>query len=535
MKPPIKTKSDELALQEGCKYEPWRAEKVRDFFAKFLKHSKGDWAGKPFKLLDWQYQDIILPLFSWIRPDGTRRHRRLSIWVPKSNGKSAIMSALMAWFLYCENEPCNEVYCIAQDVQQAKIVFDQLANFVSTNKSLDERSWVRHNLNKIELEKDRSFARVLSGNKKGKHGLSPQCLILDEIGSEEFNRQLWESIEYSTDKRRNGLLATISTAGYSRTGVGYELFDYSQRLLKNEIVDTSFLPVVYAADSDDDWRLPATWKKANPCFDSGIPGLSHSDFQTAVTAAINEPRKESNFKTTRLNLWCGSAEQWLSSTAWESCYKPFDLNAIELKDCYLGLDLSRRFDLTAAVYVFPIDDKFYIVPRFFLPEDLVEEKEKTDHATYKQWIEAGYMIATPGDTIDFQIVRQTILNDAKKFNILEIGYDRRFADQLCREQLRDEDGFKSVEVPQGLKGMGPPTMEFERLVLAKRIVHNNNPVFNFCLENCRVGVLRDDLILLDKRGEGKRIDGVIAAILGLQRAMASQGPSIYTQRGVIAL
>lgn len=491
--------------------------RVRDFLAKFCQQSKGQFSGQPLNLIPWQW-DFVREFYGTKRDDGLRKYTRAGIWIPKKNGKSTLMSGLALYHLMADFEQGAEVYLVANSIQQASIVFNEAANMVERSPALASRLWVRKNIKTIEFKKNQSVLRVMSSEAKAKHGFNSSAIIFDEL-AEQVDRTLWDVLRYSTASRQQPVTISISTAGFLRESLGFEQWKYAVDVKNSKVIDPSFLPVIYAADPLDDWTHPDTWKKCNPSIGVTVP---LRDFEEAVNEARAEPRKEASFKTLRCNIWCGHSDQWLPSLTWAACVDDFDESTLAGRECFVGVDLARKHDLASYVLVFPIEDKFYFLPRFFSPRESAEKKEKSDHIPLMQWERDNHITLTDGDVIDFQAIRKSINEDAKKFDIQEIGFDPWNAEMLC-QLLRDEDGFQIVEVRQTMAMMGPATNHFERLIYEKKLKHNNHPILNWNSQNCTTRSDSNGNIMVDKLRSTNRIDGISASITGLSRAMVYSG------------
>ena len=515
----IRTKSDEIALDQGCTFDIKAADKVRYFFEKFCRQSIGEWAGKPLVLLDWQWRDIIAPLYGWRKKDGSRRFRHAGIWVPKNNGKSTLCSGISIYELVGRGEPGAQVINLAATIEQAGIVFRSACDMVDQSPALAKHCWVRKNIKTIEFDQTKSLYRVMSGEGKGKHGFSISCLIFDEL-AEQSCRELWDTMRHNVGKRKNSVLISISTAGYRRESVGYEQFQYASKVLSGEIVDSSFLPVVYAAPQEADWQSLDTFQRANPSF--GIT-IDPQEVQEALTEARNEPRKEAAYRTLRLNQWTGYATTWISSQAWADCGEDFQEQDLHGKDCWVGWDYSYKHDLASYCLIVPNNDKLYILPRFFIPKACAEKKEYTDHVPYRHWaaVPTYKLYLTDGDVIDPSFIRSKLAEDSEHFNFQEIGFDPTGLEE-SRQLCEQEHGWTMVSVPQRPRYLGGAAAFLERSVIGKTVRHPNNPVLNWCLENTAAKETPDGLHLFKGSGETQRIDGITATVIALSRYLARE-------------
>jgi len=495
-------------------FDEQAALRVRKFIETFCRQSKGKFAGQPLSLLTWQWEDVIKPLYGWKRADGTRKYRQAGIWLPKKNGKSTLAASLALYHLIADGEQGAEVYIVANDQQQAGIVYSEAVNMVDQSPLLAKRLDIRKSQKKILHAETRSILRALSSEKSGKHGYNSSLVLVDEVAFLK-DRELWDVLRYSTASREQPLIITISTAGYlASESIGKELYDYAKNVKEGKIKDEHFLPCIYEADADGDFRDSEQWYKANPSL--GVT-LSEVEFKEAVKEAESDPRKEANLRTLRLNQWLGSAAQWLSTPLWDSCGKPFAEDALHGAEAFVGLDLARKHDLAAYVLLFHQGGLYYLLPRFFIPRENAIRKEQVDHAPYMTWAKQGLLTLTDGDVIDYSFIRESLKKDKTQYDIKEIGYDPYNAEQLCNQQLRLEDGFEVVEIKQTMPFLAPATSMFERLLKEKKIRHNGNPVLRWQAGNVAVRQDANQNIMIDKLKSTSRIDGISAAIMALQR------------------
>lgn len=515
----IRNKSDEQAVKDGCSFSLSYAERVRTFLLKFCRQSIGEFAGKPLELLDWQWTDLIAPLYSWRKADGSRRFSSASIWIPKNNGKSTLCSGLSLYHLLGDGEQGAQVINLAATVDQAGIVYRGAADMVAQSPALAKRLWVRKNIKTIEDDKSRSFLRVMSGESEGKHGFSLSCLIFDEL-AEQADRELFDTMRHNCAKRSGSLMITISTAGFRRESIGYEQFQYAQKVKHSEIIDTNFLPVVYTAEPEDDWKTLETFTKCNPSYNVTI---KPSQVKELLTEAVNEPRKESAYRTLRLNQWVGAATSWISAMNWAACEERFDEASLHGSNVYVGWDYGFKRDLCAYTIICEKNNLVYLMPRFFIPKNQAEFKQKTDHVPYSAWSRTPHcnLTLTDGDVVDFAAVRSSLLTDSKKFKFMEVGYDPTGLEE-SRQICERENGWTMVSVRQTAKGIGGAAGYFERLILERKLRHPGNPILSWCLENCATKETTDGLFIYKGSGETQRIDGIISTCIGLSRYLARE-------------
>jgi phage terminase large subunit-like protein len=524
----IRSPRDERAVLEDCRFDIAAAERVRTFFRKFLRHSKGQWAGQPFELLDWQWREIVAPLFGWKRADGTRRYRRAYVEVPKKNGKSTLFSGLSLYLLAADGELGAEVFSAAVDRDQASIVFNEAANMVEASPHLSSRLSVVRSTKRIVMPRSRSFYKALSADVPAKEGLNAHAVLIDELHAQR-SRQLWDTLRYAGASRRQPLHLSITTAGFDRHSICWEQHDYAQKVLDGTIEDCSFLPFIAAAGADDDWTEPAVWEKANPSF---AVTIDTQQFAEDCREARESPAKENSFRRYRLNQWTEQATRWLSLEKWDACGAP--VGDLRGRMCYAGLDLSATTDISALVLAFPDEDRYKVLPFFWVPEEGARRRERRDRVPYVAWIRQGHIEATPGEVIDYDRIRQRINELGKQYEIREIAIDRWNATQLATQL--EGDGFEMVAFGQGYASMNWPSKKLEELVLGGKIAHAGQPVLRWMAGNVSIEKDAADNWKPSKKKSIERIDGITALIMALDRASTQPlvGTSIYESRGVIS-
>ncbi len=517
----IRTPADEHAVATGCRFDLAEAERVRLFFRTLLRHSKGQWAGQPFELLEWQWLDIVAPLFGWLRADGTRRYRRGYIEVPKKNGKSALFSGLSLYLLTGDREPGAEIYSAAVDRDQASIVFNEAANMVEASPQLTSHMDVIRSTKRIVFPRTRSFYKALSADVPAKEGLNAHAVLIDELHAQR-TRDLWDTLRYAGASRRQPLHLSITTAGYDRHSICREQHDYAAKVLDGTVEDPAFFAYIRCAEPDDDWSHPEVWRKANPSF--GVT-MSEDQFAEDFREARESPPKENSFRRYRLNQWTEQDVRWLSMEKWDACGGP--VGDIEGRDCFAGLDLSSTTDVTALVLVFPLDDQYAVLPFFWVPEEGARQRERKDRVPYQQWIREGYIEMTPGEVVDYDVIRKRIVELSERFYIREIALDRWNATHLATQL--DQNGFTMLAFGQGYASMNAPTKKLEELVLAGRLLHAGNPVLRWMAGNVSLETDAADNWKPSKKKSIERIDGIVALIMALDRAVngVPSSPGIF--------
>ena len=488
------------------------ADKAVEFFRLWLKHQKGEYAGRPLKLDDWQADEIIRPVFGWKRKDGTRKIRTCYVEIPRKNGKTTIAAGVGLYLTFADNEQGAEVYSAASDREQAAIAFDLASSMVKAEPALQKRSDVYRR--SIVVPATGSSYKVLSADSRGKHGFNAHGVIFDEFHAQP-NRELYDVLHTSTGARRQPLEFIITTAGvYDPESIAWQVHSYALRVLSGEIKDPSFHAVIYGTPIEADYRDRKVWAAANP----GMGISVKADYLAAeAKRAEEEPSYENTFRRLHLNQWTEQVTRWIKKESWESCVGPIpDLTG---RPCFPALDLSTTTDISALALDFPPSaegDLHYLLNFFWCPEAKVRKASGTE-AAYADWVRDGYMEQAGTDVVDYAFIRRRVNELSKKYKFGPFAYDPWNATQLAL-QLQDEDGFVMAEHRQGFISMNEPSKEFERLVISKKIRHGGNPVMNWMISNVALQTDAAGNIKPSKDKSTGRIDGVVASIMAVGMA-----------------
>lgn len=502
-------------------------------FIESLCHTKGTWAGKKFELIDWQEQ-IIRDLFGTLKPNGYRQFNTAYIEIPKKQGKSELAAAVALLLTCGDGEQRAEVYGCAADRQQASIVFEVAADMVRMCPALSKRVKILASQKRIIYIPTNSFYQVLSAEAYSKHGFNIHGVVFDELHTQP-NRKLFDVMtKGSGDARMQPLYFLITTAGTDTHSICYETHQKAKDILDGRKIDPTFYPVIYGADENDDWTDPKVWEKANPSL--GIT-VGIDKVRAACESAKQNPSEENSFRQLRLNQWVKQAVRWMPMDKWDKCAFAVNEEQLEGRVCYGGLDLSSTTDITAFVLVFPPcdeEDKYIILPYFWIPEDTLDLRVKRDHVPYDVWERQGYLQTTEGNVIHYGYIEKFIEKLGERFNIREIAFDRWGAVQMV--QNLEGMGFTVVPFGQGFKDMSPPTKELMKLTLEQKIAHGGHPVLRWNMDNIFVRTDPAGNIKADKEKSTEKIDGAIATIMALDRAIRcgnNNCASVYDDRGLL--
>lgn len=542
----------------GDWFDARAAEHVCEFFPRFLRHTKGRWAGQPFFLLAWQ-RSALRAIFGWKRADGTRRFRIVWCEVPRKNGKTGLAAGVGLYLAFAEGEAGAEVYCAASVKNQASIAFNEAKRMRAQSGKLRELT----NAFKFNISRPDAFSKleVIASDYGTLDGLNISGLIGDEVHAWK-SREFYEVLHTAEGARAQPLEFLITTAGVELASLGGELHEHAERVRDGATEDHEFLPVIYAAGKEDDPFIPATWAKANPSWGSTV---RPDAVATEAERAKKLPRYLNAFKRYYLNIWTEQETIWLDPEKWKACdlgAETVTLEALAGRRCFGGLDLSSTTDLSALALVFPREASeqmgagFDVWAHFWLPREGLAERVRRDRVPYDQWHKDGFITLTDGDTVDYDVIRRMISGAApgaenafqakaaaeaivNKVELACLARDRWNATHLTTQLMGD--GVAIKDFGQGYASMSGPSKELEKQVVEVTLNHGGNPVLDWM---ARVVSVRTDgadnikPVKPDRRRSSKRIDGVVAAIMGLGLAIQEDAPvdlsAIIRERGGFA-
>lgn len=518
--------------QNGLKWNEDEAQRAVNLCG-LLKHWKGEWAGRPFELEPWQEHLIIAPLFGWYRAgeDSVRRYNSGLGCIPRKNGKTTTCAPIAVQGIVADREQGAEVYAAATKRDQACIVFDDVKNMLRQSPYLlpQVKIW-KHS---ITCDRLNSSFKPLSSDHNSLHGLNLHRGIVDELHSHK-ERHLWDVLLTATGARRNPLLFGITTAGFDRSTICWELYQWAEQVLEGTVEDDSFFAFITCAEPEDDPFDPQTHWKANPNYNISIKS---EYLNQEANKAKNSPAYENTFRRLHLNQWTEQDVRWLPMHAWDECVGSVDADELAGRPCYAALDLASTRDVNAFVLVFP-GVKHKILPFFWIPSEAKDERGQFDRRPVMNYASQGLIKTMPGNTSDYPTIVEDIVQLTKKYDVREICYDPWGPANAITQMLQAE-GFplsKLVEFRQTIGNFAAPTKEFERLLLARKLEHGGNPVLRWMASNVTVTENANGDYRPDKGKSADKIDGIVAAIMGLARAMMTrETTSIYETPGNMTL
>lgn len=517
-------------------------EKAQRFFnwAHLHRHTKGVLAGEPIDFAPIQ-RFIFGNVYGWVHQNtGLRRFRRAYWQVARKNAKSQSLAIVGDYELMALGEPMSEVYIGATKTLQAKIIYNEVVAMLKRCPLLNGK-W-HESYGVIRHPKSDSILRALSKDDgKTGDGLNPQCGLIDEYHAHPTD-EILEVINTGMVARRQPLLFIITTAGNNFGGPCYRVeYPLVEKILNPaldfDVVD--YFCMVNELDRDDEGTLlddvknEECWIKANPIAAAYPEGLAN--IRSKLASALESPEKMESFLTKNMDLWVNqSAMSYIDMAKWKERGAITELPVDPYGyDVYVGVDLSRRIDLTAAALVMPLDDggttKYLVRAHGFIPEETIAAHEKTDKIPYRAWARAGYLTITPGDVVDYRFISTWIREqvDTLGVNLREVCYDPYNATHFAQEL--DAQGIMTVEVRQGMRTLSEPTKAFREEAYRDNILHEPNPLLDWAISNAVTKRDHNENIMLDKEKSTNRIDPIAAVINAFSRAhvMAEEDLSDY--------
>lgn len=498
------------------KFDAAKAERVAKFL-QLLPHTKGKWAQKreTIDLEPWQLFSICIP-FGWVKKrDGLRRYQKIVVFVPRKNGKSIIGGGIGNYMLVADNEYGAEVYSGATTEKQAWEVFRPAKLMVERTPDLKEYYGVEVNASNMYVAHDGSRFEPVIG--KPGDGSSPSCAIIDEY-HEHKDSTLYDTMETGMGSREQPVLLVITTAGSNIGGPCYLLMRDAEKTLEGSLDMPDLWAMLYTKDKEDDWTSDIALQKANPNYDISVSGEFLASRQRD---AMQSARKQNTFRTKHLNEWVGAKEAWMNMTRWQDAPTRLPLNELEGRPCYIGLDLATKIDMVAAILLFPphADDPYYHVhSRYYLPDARVlDDQVDVNTERYQTFDIEGRLTLTMGEVVDFEVIEDDLSEFLGRFDVQEVAYDPWQATQLA--QNMEKKGARMVEIRHTVQNISEPMKQLEALVLQKRIAHGDCPILTWMMSNVTAKMdVKENIYPNKERGENK-IDGVVALIMALARAM----------------
>ena len=482
-------------------------------FIERLPHVKGPLAGEPISLEPWQVF-ILTTVFGWVTPDGKRRFRRSYIEVPRGNAKSTLSSAVALYMLAADHEGGAEVYSLATTRDQARIVFGDAQTMARRSPGFRTRFSVNVGAHNMHVLASGSKFEALSAEGSTLDGLNIHFGCVDELHAHK-TRTVYDVVETGTGKRDNSLLWVITTAGSNRAGICYEVRTFVSKLLDGVFEDDTQFGIIYGLDDGDDWTSENALIKANPNWGISVRPEILGPLQAK---AMQLPSAVNNFKTKHLNEWVNADTAWMDMRAWDACADTsLDIDNFIGQPCWIGLDLASKTDVAALILIFAhpeIADAYLTFGKYYLPEDTVHG---AGNSQYSGWMRIDRLTVTPGNVIDFSWIEADLLDMASRFAIQAVAFDPFQATQLSTRMLAE--GLPMIEVRPTVLNFSEPMKILEALVLQKKLAHDGDPVLTWMASNVVAHLdVKGNIYPRKERPENK-IDGIVALIMALSRAI----------------
>lgn len=540
--------SDEYAISQGFHFDERRGQHFVDVCRDHLRLWEGEWAGQPFELSDWQADDAMR-IFGWVGESRmykrwVRRFRRAMIFVAKKNGKSPMGAAVGLYLEKWDGEAGSNVYSTAKDGKQALIVHRHAQNMVrKMEPALVAQFSINRSNHRIEHPSTMSAYGILSAeNIDGQEGLNGSAIV-DEV--HVVDHRLIRVIQDMTASRAEGLLFQISTHGKDPQSYGRSEYDYGKSVESGEVKDARFFFHAYEAPqaATDEQLLAETkagkptraaqklHKMANPSWGLTIDPES---FYSAMKKARQSPADWAAFKQRRLNIWQDSANPWFQPGVWDACGEEYGIESLYGLGGGVGIDLSRSRDMSSAVFCCQDDDVRRLWSVIWLPAERADYLQS--RTKIGEWIQKGHIRIIPGKTMDLAAVEEDIVELADLIGTNMICFDPRFAMEIA-SSIGARCRIDPVEFRQSYAEYGPPTEDFERLVIDSTLRHPKNDVLNWHIGNALIveyGGCKKPI--KPKNCEWKTVDGAQAAVMSLKACMLSENTnnrSMFEDPGVV--
>jgi phage terminase large subunit-like protein len=468
---------------------------------------------QPMKLIDWQRDRVVMPLFGWQRPDGRLRYRRAGIFCPKKQGKSFLMAAI-AEYLLTAHFPLADVYPAAVDREQARILYRMLKRSVEASPALSKRLEVVDSKSIIRNREHGNVLRCLSADAYRNEGLNGS-VIVDEIHAHRSD-ELVSALTYATRATPNGLVLAISTAGDNRNGVGWQWWKDAELVIQDPAANPSFYGLIYAADPEDDFSDPKVWRKANPSM--GIT-FAEEEFAADYQDAMTDPRKMTKWLRYSLNVWAeGKDEQWFRGDAFARC-RAEPPEPLAGTPCVVGVDLASNLDMTAACFLHQAaDGSWDAVMKYWVPSETVAERERRDNVPYSTWIREGWLSVTDGARLDHAAVARDIMEYAQAHKIVRVFVDPWQVGLLAT--FLEREGLEVKGVAQNTKTMNAPAKMLEGAVVEGKFRYVS-PILEWNANHVICYTDTTGMIKPDKQKSREKIDGIVAVVNAFAGAISA--------------
>lgn len=538
---PPRFKTPEPRRLAGARFDPERVDRVLKTFS-LLRHTQGQWAGRPLNPDPWQIAYILAPVYGWVRKNDAGRWARIIrteyVELPRKNGKTTLAGGQLCYLTCADGEAGAQVIAAAAGKDQARFCFDPIKTIAEKSPALSPHVKVMRD--RIIHPRSGSYFTVVSSLADLIHGANIHAAGIDELHVHK-SPDLVEAIVTGTGAREQPLIVIITTADDGKPNTVYALIRARiEQLARGALKDPSVYGVIWGADPKDDPHVESTWAKANPGY--GI-SPTREFMASASTKAASSPADLASFQRLHLGLRTKQTTKYITLASWDRNAGPrrVDETALADQECFGGLDLASTSDLNALCWLFPAGDGTYdAIWRLWIPEDNLEALDKRTAGSATGWVRDGWLTTTPGNVTDYDWIKAQIMVDAEAFDVQDIAYDRWNSSQMVNDLVAED--LPMSPIGQGYASLSAPTKELQRLLLqgktsAPVLRHGGHPVLRWMVDNLTVQMDAAGNVKPDKGKAADKIDGVAALVNALERTMRTEQPgnSVYEERGPIVL
>jgi phage terminase large subunit-like protein len=510
----------------GFHWDGLQAARHVQFFCRRIRHVEGKFSGDPFRPEIWE-RDYLATLYGWVDDSGARRYRESLIGTPRKNGKTYLGAGISLDGLANDGEEGAQAYSAAYSRDQASLIYSPAARMVKADPVLWSKLKPIDSTRRIVYADRGSFFRSIPAEAANSHGFNASVVVFDEFHTQR-TRDLYDVLKTSQGARSQPLFVVSSTAGYDKKSICHEVWMYARQVRDGIVKDPHFLPMLYELKEGENWQDEEVWWRCNP--NLGVT-IDPEFLRTQYKRAKESIAYENTFRNLFLNEWTEQAMRWLPMDKWA-------LGNEALPDligapCWGGLDLSTTTDLSALVLAFPVDGRMHLLARFWAPRERVRIRERRDRVPYSMWEKKGLLTLTEGDVIDYDVIRRDINELSQQYSIQELAIDRWNATQITTQLTGD--GINVTQFGQGYASMSPAAKEFEKLVLGGQIQHGGHELLTWNAANVAIEQDPAGNIKPSKSASTERIDGIVAAVMAVGRATASQPQQWFYEKHTIEM
>lgn len=471
-------------------------------FCKFITHHKGELAGQPFKVEDWEAFILVNALCMKWRDTGFNKYREIFVFVPRKNGKTFIASTFSNYLLIADPGQ-HDLFTYAKTAGQARLAFDGCKQQIQQSKALSKRAKVfAHH---VDSPASKSRLKPISSNTGGNEGLGGSS-VCDELHTHP-DGELFSVMQLAMAARRRAWHFIITTAGTSTTSFCKQFYDQC----KQSTSETLF-SAIYELDDPSEMDDPTQWIKANP--NLGVSVFADEIANSMETARLI-PSQWAEFQTKRFNRFTSGEQEFISAADWAACHIPDESSPIERQPVYVGIDLSAASDITSVYCVQPTGaiGEVRVWGYNFLPRAALERGKK-NAGIYAEWVREGHLTIAGERTIDYEHIERKIYELAEIYDLQSVSFDPWNCNQTLTRL--ESNGIPVEKVRQGFISLSAPTKALQVAVIQQKVIHGDDPILNWAIGNVCLATDAAANIKVDKLKSESKVDPV-AALLNAYR------------------